>query len=498
MVNMKYNTIALGLLAAIGMTGCFDLPNECEDDLSCRKKHGATFYCADDGICDEYTQSQYTASPCNYEVVGPVFEKGTFNVGVILALDKNAEYFGLIEPIARAIKLAQNDVNVGSGINGAKMGLIFCNTDGKDDKALAAARHLRDIGIQAVIGPDFSGYTVQAITDVFKPAGMIAVSPSATSDALSALPDDDLFWRTVAADSFQSKVLGDLIKYVSTDVVAKEKPKIAMLYRDNDSYATGLREGTLAALPPELTDSEVFIAEAYPNAGKGQGDDYSQVAIKVAQFNPDIVLVWGLAEIWDIIEATDKLMEQDNGRTDVIYITADGGKDAEKAKTIGGRRTSLTNRIWGTAPSSLDEDEYPPFKSFGVRWESVHNEKATRPFITNAYDATYLLAFAAAGAGPYATGTELAAVMKRLAEKGATKVTANQSDFPKGVGIVAEGGKIEFQGATGPLKFDKNGNPTSTTISLWCVRGDTIEDEGFLLSAGSETFTPKRCDAAPE
>lgn len=489
----------LSALCLIGLTGCFELPNECEQSASCRASYGPTFYCADDGICDQYTPAQYTAAPCNFETVGPVFEKDTINVGVILALDKNADFFGLIEPIAKAIKLAQNDVNQGDGINGKKMGVIFCNTNGKNEQAEQAAKHLASIGIQAIIGPDFSSYTTEVVNSVLVPNGVLAISPSATAPSLSGLNDQDLFWRTVASDKIQSVVLAQLVDHVVNNVVPKKggTPKVAMLVRENDTYANGLSAGIIETLPTSFTSAETFLTTNYPNAGLNQGDDYSAVAIKVSEFNPDVVLIWGLTEVWDIAQQLDTLMESDNNRTDTIYIVADGGKDTVKAQIAGQRRPSLSGRIWGTAPRSLSADEYAPYKSFQVRWRSANNTEAEmHPFITNAYDAVYLIAFAAAGAQEL-TGTALAKVMRRLTDPTGVKVTANQQEFNKGVTTITNGGKIDFSGASGPIEFDENGDPKSTNIALWCLKGTSIEEKGDLLRAGQDDFTPQNCDYNP-
>lgn len=496
----------VGLLAALaaasgGAVSCGPVPTECEDDATCRASYGATFYCADDGICDQYTASEYLASPCDYETVGPVFEEGTFNVGVILALNRDAEYFGLIEPIAKAIKLAQRDVNTGPGINGTKMGLIFCNTDGKNEQAQAAAEHLTSVGVQAVIGPDFSGYTLEVVPEVLVPNGVVAISPSATAPAISGLDDKDLMWRTVASDRIQANVVGQLIQYVINDVVVPEgdAPRVAMLVRENDAYADGLRQGSIETLPTSLLDdTDRFKVFEYPNSGRDEGDDYSQVSIEVSDFQPDVVIVYGLTEVWELIDSIDRLLEEDHSMQNTIFITADGGKDSVRADEVGSERPGLSGRVWGTAPRSLSAEEYPPYKSFKVRWSSEYATDAdTHPFITNAYDAVYLLAFALASAGGDTSGAALAQGLKRLTRDGATEIVANQQEFPEGVRVLSSGGSIDFVGASGPVEFDTNGDPVSTTISLWCLSGNAIAEQGDLLTAGSDAFTSQDCDYQP-
>lgn len=495
--------VLLAALTATSATGCFPVPNECEpgESQSCRETYGATSYCAEDGICDVYTNAQYLAAPCDLETFGPVFEENTYNVGVMLALNRDADYYGLIEPMAKAMKLAVNDVNRAGAINGTRLGLIFCNTDGENELAAQAAEHLASIGVQAVLGPDFSGYTLEVLPNTLIPNGMLAISPSATAPAISGLDDKSLMWRTVASDKIQATVLADLIEYVSNDVVEAQgaTPRIAMMVREDDPYADGLSQGTIEGLPTSIIDnSDTFKTFTYPNAAVGM-DDYTPAILEVAGYKPDIVLLWGLTEVWDILESLDQVLEEDAQLTNTIYITADGGKDTVKAMDVGSMRASLTGRVWGTAPRSLGADEYQPYKAFKVRWTSEHSTDAdTHPFITNAYDAVYLLAFAiAASQSSYPTGAELAEGMAKLTDPNGTPVVANQQDFPAGVTALNGGGTIDFSGASGPLEFDDNGDPVSTTISLWCLDGARIVEQGDLLKAGSADFEQQSCDYSP-
>lgn len=482
-----YALCAVLSLGSLSFGGC-ELPVECVSSDACRATYGATFYCAEDGICDQYTPKQYTASPCDFEIAGPVFEPGTFNVGAIFALDPTAEFNGIIEPIARSAKIALGDVNT-VGINGRKMGLIFCDTKGDEEVALAAAEHLKSIGVQAVIGPDFSGYTSDVMSKVFIPSGILAISPSATASSLSALEDNDLFWRTVPSDDIQGRVLTDLYQ----DTVTRSgltDPKVAMLVLNDDDYASGLKDSTLEAMPK----GDRFLTINYPNAGKNGGDDYSDASIEIATFNPDIVLIWGLTEVWDIIPSVDELIQTDNDRSDVLYISADGARDPIKSAQALSSRPSLRNRVFGTAPRSLNANEYTPYKAFSVRWSSDFDTTADdHPYVTNAYDAVYLLALAHAAAGPNATGEQLAEAMRAIVSGDGDSVTANQQDFARAVDLVTEGKSLKIRGASGVLDFNEAGDPTAATIALWCLdEGGTVE-RGDLLRADNPAFSPKTC-----
>ncbi len=484
-----------GLLAFA--TGC-QQPNECATNESCRSSYGPANFCAEDGICEPYTKEAYLAGPCD-EVSGDVFAKDAFNVGVILALNEQAEYYGLIKPIADAIKLAQEDINEIGGVNGKQINLIYCNTDGDEAQAADAARHLVEIGVQAVVGPDFSSYTVKIVPEILVPGGVLTISPSATAPSISGLNDESLMWRTVPSDIIQGQTLAELTKYVIEEVVEARgsKVKVAVLSREADAYADGLLSGLSEFLSTDLLDADVYKVVEYPNAGDGGGSDYTNAVLLAAEFKPDIVIGLGLAEVWDIFNQMDITLQDDHGYDHTIFLTADGGKDSLKAANALQTRPGLEGRVWGTAPRSLRAEEYVPYKKFSLKWRSTYNSEAdTFPFISNGYDALYLIAFAFAAAGD-ANGPAMAKAMTRLTRPGGVVVEANQQDFPKGVTALLQGQSIDFEGATGPIEFDANGDPKSATIALWCLdaEGDgALSEPGDLKSAGSTTFNAFTCD----
>lgn len=496
---MKIHHLTLtGLASSLALVASCQVPNECVEASSCRASYGPANFCADDGICEPFAQSAYLAGPCT-EVAGDVFAADAFNVGVVLALNEDEEYYGLIKPIADAITLAQEDINEIGGVNGKQINLVFCNTDGDGAQAAQAAQHLADIGIQAVVGPDFSGYTVNIVPEVFVPNGILAISPSATAPAISGFNDQGLMWRTVPSDIIQGQTLAELTAHVATNVVTPRGPsiKVAVLARESDAYADGLLSSLSEFLPNDLLDAEVYTVVEYPNAGEGGGSDYTTAVLEAAANKPDVVVALGLAEVWDIIEQMDIALQEDYGYDHTVFLTADGGKDSVKSTEALASRPGLEGRVWGTAPRSLRAEEYVPYRKFSLKWRATYDTSAdTHPFVSNGYDALYLIAFAFAAAGE-ADGPSMAKAMTRLTRPGGVVVEANQQDFPKGVTALTQGQSIDFEGASGPIEFDANGDPKSATIALWCLDAEGeggLSEPGDLRVANDTAFNALDCD----
>ncbi len=69
---------------------------------------------------------------------------------------------------------------------------------------------INDDNVMAIMGPNCSGNTGAVISNVLVPNGVVAISPSATSPALTTLEDGGWFFRTAPSDARQGPVLADI------------------------------------------------------------------------------------------------------------------------------------------------------------------------------------------------------------------------------------------------------------------------------------------------
>ncbi len=87
-------------------------------------------------------------------------------------------------------------------------------------------------GVAAIVGGDCSGVTGAVLQNVARPNGIVMVSPSATSPALSTAEDDGLFFRTAPSDARQGVVMTDILE-------ERGITSVALTYTNND-YGKGL------------------------------------------------------------------------------------------------------------------------------------------------------------------------------------------------------------------------------------------------------------------
>ena len=104
----------------------------------------------------------------------------------------------------------------------------------------AAEKMVTADGVKGIIGGDCSGVTGAVLQNVARPNGIVMVSPSATSPALSTAEDDGLFFRTAPSDAREGEVMGDIL-------IEKGVKSIALTYSNND-YGKGLAEAIAAGV----------------------------------------------------------------------------------------------------------------------------------------------------------------------------------------------------------------------------------------------------------
>lgn len=136
--------------------------------------------------------------------------------------------------------------------------------------------------VRGIIGGMCSGETIASLENVAVPNGVVMISPSATSPALSTIKDDGLFFRTSPSDARQGEVMADII-------LSKDIHRVAVTYTNND-YGKGLADSFVAAY--EEKGGTVTINTAHED-GKA---DYSAEVAALAAAGGDALVVVGYVD----------------------------------------------------------------------------------------------------------------------------------------------------------------------------------------------------------
>ncbi len=339
------------------------------------------------------------------------------SLGVFLGLTGPIE--SLVANMAPAAEQAIAEVSdSGKLLDGTKVTAIRADTTCVDAAAATAAieRLITSDKVSGVVGGDCSGVTTAALTNVALPNGMVMISPSATSPALSTVEDNGLFFRTAPSDARQGVVMKDII-------MDKGYKEVAITYTNND-YGKGLADAFQTAF--EEAGGSVTISAAHED-GKA---DYAAEVGALASAGGEVLVVAGY------IDQGGKGIIQgslDTGAFDT-FVLPDGMVGDALPAAIG----PDLNGSFGQAPGTDSEGA-------GKLVEMASGYDASSPFAAESYDAAALIMLAMQAAGSTDPNKYKDKVME-VANAPGEKILPGE--LAKGLEIIAGGGDIDYVGAS--------------------------------------------------
>ncbi len=340
-------------------------------------------------------------------------------VGIILGFTGPLE--SITPGMAASAELAFKEVtSSGALLDGKKIEAMRADSTCTDAAAASAAaeRLITSDGVVAIMGADCSGVTTAIANNVAIPKGVVMVSPSATSPALTTIKDNGLFFRTAPSDARQGEVLAAIVKGRGID-------SIAVTYTNND-YGKGLSDSFANAY--KAIGGKVAAVTAHED---GKADYSAEVGALAASGVKDLA-VFGYIDQGGrgIIRAA-----VDTGAFN-RFILADGMIGQSLIDAIG--KDLLTS--FGTLPGN-DGEGAQKFAEIAKK----ANIDISGPYRGESYDAAALIALAMQAA----KSTDRAAIKDKLmsvANAPGTKILPGE--LSKGLKILAEGGDIDYVGAT--------------------------------------------------
>ena len=340
-------------------------------------------------------------------------------VGVILGFTGPIE--SLTPAMAASAELALKEASDSGAFLGGKVIVPVRGDSTCIDAAAATAAAERLVtaeGVAAIFGADCSGVTIAITNNVSVPNGVVTISPSATSPALTTIEDNGLFFRTAPSDARQGQVLAEVL-------IERGIDSVAVTYTNND-YGKGL-DGSFAEAFAALGGT-VEISAAHED-GKG---DYSAEVGALSASGAEHLAVFGY------VDQGGKGIIQTSVDTGAFenFIVADGMIGDSLIEAIG---DALTGTI-GTAPGSASEGA-----QMFLDHATANGVDGDGPFRGESYDAAALIVLAMQAAGSADRGGIAAQVMAVANGPGEPILPG---ELAKGLQILADGGEVDYVGAS--------------------------------------------------
>jgi branched-chain amino acid transport system substrate-binding protein len=342
-------------------------------------------------------------------------------IGILIGFTGPIE--SLTGHMANAAEEAMAEVNAsGKALNGMNFVSVRGDSTCGDSAAgtAAAERLVTAEGIKGMVGGDCSGVTGAVLQNVARPNGIVMVSPSATSPALSTAEDDGLFFRTAPSDAREGQVMADVL-------VERGVKSIALTYTNND-YGKGLAE----AIAESFTAvGGVVTINASHEDGKA---DYSAEVAALAAAGGDLLVVAGYL---------------DQGGKGIIQASLDSGAFSTFGLPGGMVGDSLPEAIGpalnGSYGQVAQSDSEGAAKLIEMAKVNSPAWDGTSPYAMESYDAAALIMLAMQAAG----STDPKVYKDKVMEvANAPGVKIGPGDLGMAMELLAAGQDIDYEGGS--------------------------------------------------
>jgi len=292
-------------------------------------------------------------------------------------------------------------------------------------------------------------------------------------------------WRTSPSDALQAKAVGGLVTQLeprartAAGLMASDPITLAIASK-GDGYGRGLRDELVATMrfngmaAVEVQDT-YFTRTDYGDPDDPANTDpaarYAASITAVVSQAPHIVILVGTNEgVTQIFAGVEAQWPTGTTTYRPFWIFTDGGQIPELLSAVDGK-DELRRRVFGSVPGTNDSNLL--YRRFLDSYESVFND-GTEPRVfgtAGAYDAAYLIAFAAASLGDRPlTGANLSQGLKQLTG-GAQQIELGPRDIGAGFTALTSNpdARINVAGASGPLDFDVTFGEAPSDIQTWCI-----------------------------
>ncbi len=367
-------------------------------------------------------------------------------VGVLTPLTGAGGPFG--GDMQRAIAAATNRINAAGGPLGRPIRLFVEDSQTNPEAAVRGVKKLIDLNrVVAVIGTWASGETL-AVAPICVENRVVQMSTSGAS-RITEIQKQGYIYRTEPDDAFFGRAFAEYaVKRGWRQAAALE---LQVPYAD--SMVAAFRQG--------LEQRGGRLVERVPYA-EGQASYRAEVD-RILRARPEVVLIAGYEP-----DTTQILKDAFRAGFKGQFLAPGFSVTADLLKNVGpGPAEGLVMLNEGVAGGSRAHESFL----------ALMGERKPYPFASQAYDQIQLVALAIEAAGA-ATGEAINRVMREVSGPPGTVVTS----FEEGVGELRRGGRINYEGASGPIDFDENGNISRGNFSVAKVEKGAIVETGETLT----------------
>jgi branched-chain amino acid transport system substrate-binding protein len=339
-----------------------------------------------------------------------------------------------------AVQLAVDDVNAAGGP--LTLAVEYGDSgDSASDTAVTSVAALLELKVDAIVGPHGNGVSkkiIQAVVD----AGIPMISQANNATDFTSFDDDDLYWRTAPSCTLEGTVLAEQ--------VAESGATTAGVLSQTEGCGQALTD----AVTVELERRGV---EVVASASLDAGGTIDAAVAAFTEAKPDAAVV-----------------VTSQAKSTIAPLSA-AGFTGEQLFFLGLPPGSYTadfaEGLLEGAVATLPGPDLPTLDDFTDRLLDIDDAIVEFSYTPETYDAVVLLALAAIQANSV-EGSELVGALQEVS--GGTGKGEVCTSFEACADIILAGGTPDYEGVSGSIAFDENGDPAGAIIGIFRADRDNV------------------------
>ncbi|MDJ0659521.1 MAG: ABC transporter substrate-binding protein [Crocosphaera sp.] len=372
-------------------------------------------------------------------------------LGALLPVTGDLSSIGANMP--EAVKLAIDEINACGGVNGQPVTLVTEDSQTDPTAGGAAMTKLAEVDRVAGVVGAFASSVSGAAVGIAAQNKVMLISPGSTSPVFTDQAKNGEFngyWaRTAPPDTYQAQALAALaqkqgFENVSTVVI-------------NNDYGVGFEQQFVGAF--EKSGGKILDKEKPVRYDPKAATLDSEAAAAFAN-SPDAVAAVLYAETGSILLQAAYKQGLSEG---VTVLLTDGVYSQDFVEQVG--KTADDQYILEGALGTVPGADGQALDAFTTKWNEKTGKDVTA-FVPHSWDATILLMLAAEAAKAN-TGEAIQSKIREVANGPGTEV----SDPCEAIALVRDGEDINYQGASGNVDIDENGDVVGS-YDVWTVTAE--------------------------
>jgi neutral amino acid transport system substrate-binding protein len=393
-------------------------------------------------------------------------------------LSSTGDLASIAQPLPVAVKMAIDTVNSCGGINGAPVTLVSEDDQSDPSAGAAAMTKLTEVDkVAGVVGAFGSGISTAASSVAAKNKVMI-ISPGSTSPVFTDRAkkgEYQGYWaRTAPPDTYQAQAMAQLAR-------KKGFTKVATIAINND-YGVGFEQEFVAAFKKL---GGTITNEAKPTRYDAKGTTFSSEVKAAFEGKPQAIAALVYPDTGSILLKDAYEQGLSKGVTIMLPDGAYSPKFPDQVGKSSDGKFIIDGAI-GTVPGAHGK----ALDDFNKKWTATG--KPLTAYLQHSWDAAALIMLAAQSAKTN-TGEGIASKLREVAGGPGEEV----SDLCQALTLIKAGKKINYQGASGNVDIDAQGDVVGT-YDIWQVQPDgTLKTIDQVNIAGAGAGTAPKVDAKP-